>query len=167
MCCLGSSKKAQASCQSSLKPMPDIRPRLFLFFDVISHCIFSYWAPLIYPQVEGYKYDPEGEYVRRWLPELSRLPTEWVHHPWDAPSNVLRAAGVELGSNYPRPIVDIEAARERLAASLGAMWASEAALKAGGLEEGLGETPAVGAGRDSSVGLGCAGAFAFPVSEAS
>lgn len=97
-------------------------------------------------QVEGYKYDPEGEYVRRWLPELSRLPTEWVHCPWDAPPNVLRAAGVELGSNYPQPIVNIGTARERLAAALGEMWASEAALKAGGLEEGLGETTAEGAG---------------------
>jgi deoxyribodipyrimidine photolyase len=65
-------------------------------------------------QLEGYRFDPDGEYVRRWLPELSRLPNEWIHHPWDAPLSALRAAGVELGTNYPRPIVEIGVARERL-----------------------------------------------------
>lgn len=94
-------------------------------------------------QVEGYRFDPDGDYVRRWLPELSRLPNEWIHHPWDAPPGALRAAGVELGTNYPRPIVEIGAARERLQASLAEMWERDAAMKAAlanGLEEGLGET---------------------------
>lgn len=95
------------------------------------------------PQTEGYRFDPYGEYVRRWLPELSRLQTEWIHHPWDAPPSVLRAAGIELGSNYPRPLVEIAAARERLEQALADMWEGEAAEKAAmanGLEEGLGET---------------------------
>ena len=98
---------------------------------------------MILLQVEGNRFDPEGDYVRRWLPELSRLPNEWIHHPWDAPPGALRAAGVELGTNYPRPIVEIGAARERLQASLAEMWERDAALKAAqanGLEEGLGET---------------------------
>jgi cryptochrome 1 len=97
-------------------------------------------------QLEGYRFDPDGEYVRRWLPELSRLPNEWIHHPWDAPLSALRAAGVELGTNYPRPIVEIGVARERLQASLAEMWEKEAALKASlanGMEEGLGETTEV------------------------
>jgi cryptochrome 1 len=97
-------------------------------------------------QLEGYRFDPDGEYVRRWLPELSRLPNEWIHHPWDAPLSALRAAGVELGTNYPRPIVEIGVARERLQASLAEMWEREAALKASlanGTEEGLGETTEV------------------------
>ncbi|KAH7287431.1 hypothetical protein KP509_32G056000 [Ceratopteris richardii] len=81
------------------------------------------------PQIEGYKHDPLGEYVRRWLPELTRLPREWIHHPWDAPPAVLRAAGVELGSNYPRPVVEIVAAKERLREAIGHMWQEEAALK--------------------------------------
>ena len=87
-------------------------------------------------QTEGYKYDPYGEYVRRWLPELSRLPSEWIHHPWDAPPNVLRAAGVELGTNYPRPIVEEVAARQRLEQALRVMWQEEAAEKAA-LEVGM------------------------------
>jgi cryptochrome 1 len=81
-------------------------------------------------QIEGYRFDPKGDYVRRWLPELSRLPTEWIHHPWDAPPGALRAAGIELGINYPRPIVDIGTARERLQASLAEMWEREEAIKA-------------------------------------
>ncbi|KAH7441218.1 hypothetical protein KP509_03G029200 [Ceratopteris richardii] len=85
------------------------------------------------PQTEGYKHDPDGEYVRQWLPELVRLPTEWIHHPWDAPPAVLRAAGVELGSNYPRPIVEIAAARERLQQAVAKMWEQEAALNAAGI----------------------------------
>uniref|UniRef100_A0A0C9S679 TSA: Wollemia nobilis Ref_Wollemi_Transcript_11627_2812 transcribed RNA sequence n=1 Tax=Wollemia nobilis TaxID=56998 RepID=A0A0C9S679_9CONI len=95
------------------------------------------------PQFEGYKFDPAGEYVRRWLPEMARLPTEWIHHPWDAPQAVLQAAGIELGSNYPLPIVEISAAKERLQEALTEMWQREAAERAAlenGTEEGLGES---------------------------
>nr|CAD1826343.1 unnamed protein product [Ananas comosus var. bracteatus] len=95
------------------------------------------------PQFEGYKFDPKGEYVRRWLPELARLPTEWIHHPWDAPESVLQAAGVELGSNYPLPIVEIDAAKAKLQEALAEMWQLEAASRAAienGTEEGLGDS---------------------------
>lgn len=94
-------------------------------------------------QFEGYKFDPNGEYVRRWLPELARLPTEWIHHPWNAPESVLEAAGIELGSNYPRPIVGIDAAKARLEEALSEMWQLEAASRAAlenGTEEGLGDS---------------------------
>lgn len=95
------------------------------------------------PQFEGYKFDPNGEYVRRWLPELARLPTEWIHHPWNAPESVLQAAGIELGSNYPFPIVRIDAAKCRLDEALSEMWQQEAASRAAienGTEEGLGDS---------------------------
>ncbi|KAF0906478.1 hypothetical protein E2562_011470 [Oryza meyeriana var. granulata] len=95
------------------------------------------------PQLEGYKFDPHGEYVRRWLPELARLPTEWIHHPWDAPESVLLAAGIELGSNYPLPIVELDAAKTRLQDALSEMWELEAASRAAmenGMEEGLGDS---------------------------
>jgi len=98
------------------------------------------------PQHEGYKFDPHGEYVRRWLPELARLPTEWIHHPWDAPSSVLQAAGVELGSNYPLPIVELDTAKVRLQEALSEMWQLEAASRAAmdtGMEEGLGDSSEV------------------------
>ncbi|XP_019153115.1 PREDICTED: cryptochrome-1-like isoform X1 [Ipomoea nil] len=95
------------------------------------------------PQFEGYKCDPNGEYVRRWLPELVRLPTEWIHHPWNAPESVLQAAGIELGSNYPLPIVGIDAAKARLQDALAQMWQLEAASRAAienGMEEGHGDS---------------------------
>nr|AQM74411.1 blue-light photoreceptor [Artemisia annua] len=95
------------------------------------------------PQFEGYTFDPNGEYVRRWLPELARLPTEWIHHPWDAPEYVLQAAGIELGSNYPLPIVKLDAAKSRLQEALAQMWQYEASSRAileNGLEEGLGDS---------------------------
>ncbi|CAL0307831.1 unnamed protein product [Lupinus luteus] len=95
------------------------------------------------PQFEGYKFDPNGEYVRRWLPELSRLPTQWIHHPWNTPESVLQAAGIELGSNYPLPIVGIDEAKARLQEALIQMWQQEAAYRAAtenGTEEGLGES---------------------------
>lgn len=94
-------------------------------------------------QFEGYKFDPNGEFVRRWLPELARLPTEWIHHPWNAPLPVLQAAGIELGSNYPLPIVEIDAAKSRLEQALTEMWQQEAASRAvieNGTEEGLGDS---------------------------
>ncbi|KAI3783260.1 hypothetical protein L1987_42337 [Smallanthus sonchifolius] len=95
------------------------------------------------PQIDGYSFDPNGEYVRRWLPELARLPTEWIHHPWDAPEYVLQAAGIELGSNYPLPIVTINAAKARLQEALTHMWQQEANSRAiieNGTEEGLGDS---------------------------
>lgn len=96
-----------------------------------------------FPQVQGYKFDPDGEYVRQWLPELARMPTEWIHHPWNAPVAILKAAGVDLGSNYPRPIVDMSSAQERLKNALTQLWeldASAMTAVANGTEEGLGDT---------------------------
>ncbi|MGB0370771.1 MAG: cryptochrome/photolyase family protein [Opitutales bacterium] len=65
------------------------------------------------PMTQGTKFDPEGEYVRRWCPELSKLPKKFIHEPWKAPANILEYAGVSLGENYPLPIVDHPEARKR------------------------------------------------------
>ena len=80
-------------------------------------------------QIQGSRFDPEGEYVRQWLPELARMPAEWIHHPWDATIAVLKAAGVELGINYPKPIIDLDLARERLMEAIFKMWELEAAAR--------------------------------------
>ncbi|KAL3626427.1 Cryptochrome-2 [Castilleja foliolosa] len=66
------------------------------------------------PQIQGFNFDPEGDYIRQWLPEIARMPTEWIHHPYDAPLTVLKSAGVDLGTNYPKPIIDIDVARDKL-----------------------------------------------------
>ncbi len=63
------------------------------------------------PTTQGEKFDPLGNYVRQWCPELAKLPDKWLHQPHAAPPEILRAAGVELGRNYPKPIVDHAAAR--------------------------------------------------------
>ncbi len=70
------------------------------------------------PTAQGRKFDPEGRYVRRHVPELARLPAEWIHEPWSAPAAVLRAARLDLGADYPRPIVAHAAARRRALAAL-------------------------------------------------
>jgi len=69
------------------------------------------------PVLQGRKFDANGDYVRRWVPELAQLAAEFVHRPWEAPEAELARAGVALGETYPRPIVDhAMARREALAA---------------------------------------------------
>ncbi len=68
------------------------------------------------PVTQGARFDPRGDYVRRWVPELARLPERYVHRPWEAPDGVLRDAGVRLGEDYPSPVVDHRLARERFLA---------------------------------------------------
>lgn len=70
------------------------------------------------PTAQGQKFDGDGTYVRRWVPELRRLPNKWIQAPWTAPPEVLRDAGIRLGHDYPRPIVDHDEARAR---ALGAL----------------------------------------------
>jgi len=64
------------------------------------------------PVRQGERFDPEGEYVRGWCPELARLPGRYVHQPWTAPPAVLSAAGLTLGQDYPAAIVDLDASRK-------------------------------------------------------
>jgi deoxyribodipyrimidine photo-lyase len=71
------------------------------------------------PVTQGEKFDPEGDYVRRWVPELARVPARYVHRPWDAPAAVLAEANVALGDTYPRPVVDHGEARARYLAIAG------------------------------------------------
>lgn len=73
------------------------------------------------PVLQGAKFDPDGDYVRRWVPELGRLPASCVHAPWQAPETALRKAGVVLGETYPKPIVDHASARARALAAFKAL----------------------------------------------
>lgn len=69
------------------------------------------------PVLQSAKFDGEGVYIRRWVPELARLPADAIHAPWQAKSGVLVAAGVKLGQTYPEPVVDLAASRERALAA--------------------------------------------------
>lgn len=70
------------------------------------------------PILQGRKFDPDGTYVCRWVPELAGLPIEFIHTPWEAPPEVLYTAGVTLGKSYARPVVDHGKARAAALAAL-------------------------------------------------
>ncbi len=72
------------------------------------------------PVTQGERFDPDGAYVRCFVPELAEVPTRFIHRPWEAPPDVLAAAGVRLGDNYPRALVDLKASRQRALAAYGA-----------------------------------------------
>jgi deoxyribodipyrimidine photo-lyase len=67
--------------------------------------------------MQGAKFDPNGDYVRRFVAELANMPNKYVHQPWEAPSEVLADANVQLGDNYPSPIVDRAESREKALAA--------------------------------------------------
>src|SRR5262249_1108451 len=70
------------------------------------------------PMLQGRKFDPGGDYVRQFVPELAALPDAHLHEPWKAPEGILAKAGITLGQTYPKPIVAHNLARERALAAL-------------------------------------------------
>ena len=69
------------------------------------------------PVLQGEKFDPQGDYVRTWVPELKDLPKKFIHSPWLAPNDVLSLADITLGKDYPKPIIDHSTARDRALAA--------------------------------------------------
>lgn len=65
------------------------------------------------PITQGQKFDPDGTYIRTYVPEIADLPDKYLHTPWAAPDDVLHDAGVIMDETYPRPIIDHKMARER------------------------------------------------------
>jgi deoxyribodipyrimidine photo-lyase len=65
------------------------------------------------PVTQSKKFDTDGEYIRRYVPELAKLPNKYIHEPWLAPEDILNSAGLQLGVDYPQPVVDIKESRER------------------------------------------------------
>ena len=88
--------------------IPDVRAAF-----VLGSPYFRVFNPIL----QGEKFDPDGTYVRRWVPELTRLPNNLIHQPWTATPIELTSAGVELGKTYPQPIVDHKQGRERALAA--------------------------------------------------
>jgi deoxyribodipyrimidine photo-lyase len=70
------------------------------------------------PVSQATRFDPNGTYIRDWVPELARLPSEWIHQPWVASTEALSEAGVQLGVNYPHRLVDHHQARLMALAAL-------------------------------------------------
>ncbi|MBX3187014.1 MAG: deoxyribodipyrimidine photo-lyase [Labilithrix sp.] len=71
------------------------------------------WFRVFNPITQGERFDPEGAWVRAWVPELAKLPARLIHRPWEAPAAELAKAGVALGRTYPRPVVDHALGRGR------------------------------------------------------
>jgi len=65
------------------------------------------------PTIQSQKFDPEGKYIKRFLPELKNLSTKFIHEPWNADSAILKNSDIKLGETYPMPIIDHKFARER------------------------------------------------------
>jgi deoxyribodipyrimidine photo-lyase len=69
------------------------------------------------PVLQGKKFDPQGAYVRRWVPELVDVPNRFIHAPWEMPAIMQSQTGCVIGKNYPAPIVDHAEARKRVLAA--------------------------------------------------
>lgn len=78
------------------------------------------------PVLQGEKFDPKGQYVRRWLPELKNLPDPVIHRPWTASQGELADAGLRLGTNYPMPIIEHASARLRALAAFKSLHGADA-----------------------------------------
>ena len=77
------------------------------------------YLDILNPSLQGRKYDPEGAFVRRWVPELTRVPTRYIHQPWSMPADVQRESACDIGRDNPAPIQDHGWARERALAFFG------------------------------------------------
>ncbi|CAA9588432.1 MAG: Deoxyribodipyrimidine photolyase [uncultured Thermomicrobiales bacterium] len=84
------------------------------------------------PTLQGKRYDPDGAFVRRWLPELARVPTRYLHEPWTMPEAVQRESGCAIGRDYPAPIVDHARARALALAVYGGVRDEDQAVTAEG-----------------------------------
>jgi deoxyribodipyrimidine photo-lyase len=73
------------------------------------------------PRTQAARFDPAGDYIRRWVPELARLAAPHVHAPHAAPAAALEAAGVRIGTNYPAPLVDLAESRQAALAAYQAL----------------------------------------------
>ncbi|MCX5924127.1 MAG: deoxyribodipyrimidine photo-lyase [Candidatus Dependentiae bacterium] len=73
------------------------------------------------PITQAKKFDPAGEYIAQFVPELSKLPSKYIAAPWLAPEQVLKKAGIEMGVDYPMPIIDLKESRDRALGSFKAL----------------------------------------------
>lgn len=87
-------------------------------------CDAQPWFRIFNPVNQSQKFDPEGKFIRRYLPQLAALPDKLIHAPWLAKPVDLQAAGVMLGRDYPAPVVDHDVARRRTLARYGVVKAS-------------------------------------------
>jgi deoxyribodipyrimidine photo-lyase len=84
-------------------------------------CDAQPWFRIFNPVTQSERFDPQGKFIRRYLPQLAALDAKAIHAPWLSSSGVLSAAGVTLGGNYPAPLVQHDAARQTTLARYGVL----------------------------------------------
>lgn len=77
-----------------------------------SGCDAAPYFRIFNPTLQGERFDADGNYIRKWIPEISKLSNRFIHEPWKADEKILKSCGIELGKNYPRPILDHAKARD-------------------------------------------------------
>ncbi|MEN3291333.1 MAG: deoxyribodipyrimidine photo-lyase [Burkholderiales bacterium] len=78
-----------------------------------SGCDAQPWFRIFNPVTQSKKFDPEGKFIRRYLPQLAAVPGKYIHTPWLMPPEEARQAGIEPGRDYPMPIVRHDEARKK------------------------------------------------------
>ena len=63
------------------------------------------------PVIQGIKFDENGNYTKKFIPELKNIPNKFLFNPWECPKEILKKVGIKLGDNYPKPIVDLKNSR--------------------------------------------------------
>jgi deoxyribodipyrimidine photo-lyase len=66
------------------------------------------------PILQGKKFDPQGKFIKHWIPELSGIPTKYIHSPWEMPATIQKQSGCIIGRDYPQPIIEHSFARDRI-----------------------------------------------------
>ncbi|MDR6386224.1 cryptochrome/photolyase family protein [Paraburkholderia caribensis] len=84
-------------------------------------CDAQPWFRIFNPVTQSEKFDPQGLFIKRFLPELENVPARWIHAPWQANPDDLKDWGVVLGKDYPQPVVDHAKAREQTLARYGVL----------------------------------------------
>ena len=72
-----------------------------------------YKRQIFNPVTQGEKFDPDGQYIKEFIPELKDLPIKYLFSPWEAPKEILDNANITLGKDYPEPIIDLKSSREK------------------------------------------------------
>lgn len=98
---------------------------------------FRCYSPVAFQE----KNDPKGDYIRKWVPELAKLPPKYIYQPWKANISVLNAAGVKLGKNYPRPIVDHAVVSKENMSKMSLAYEAHKKKQAGGKRSGKQAAP--------------------------